>query len=607
MNRIKIVPKRRAISLIDKLSGSYPVVYYLSDDYLTLARIRRKLGRKANVLPLGAKFHNVIRAMEKDFLYFSHKINLKNQSEVYWGNQVASRNSASIPLLKYLTYFNCAKELMAHAHSRIILVCDSPALMKVIKEEAKDQGFSCHIKWFPSDVLSWLKIYFTVFLKGAYFFTSGVMKWWYARLLKNQRMGNQSHAERYILRSWVTRGNLDNEGRYKDRNFGVLPGYLNEQGKDVWILPMFFNLDKSIFAQLKLMARSHQKFIFPEQYLSILDLFRTLRDGVRAISLDLDGCEFGGRDFSLVVKEIHLKSSLSPNLMSLNSVKYLIKNFAKREIRIDRFIYPIENNASEKPFILSIRRYYPHSKITGFQHTVWFKEQLGMYLDPEEVKYHPLPDQIVCSGTRYIDILQKAGFPGRLLVPGPNLRYTMVNQSFKWDYESVPNGGGNILIVLNFDLDQSMEVLEKAGMALSQVRSATIYIKAHPDSPVKQLEGFLRDIQFPAYEWATGTVQEWVVRANVVIMTGGSVSNLETMATGVPLLRVSLGSNFDFDPLWDEYPFSGFVDSPDEIARYIDGAFHMNSSERDRLAEFGEEVVKGYFEPVSPENLKVFL
>ena len=604
---VLILSKRKALHDLSKENQATDTCYYLSDDYLTLVKIKKSLDNKYNILTLGTKFHKAIKEIEKDFLYFCHKINFKNQSEVYWGSQLASRNSASIPLLKYLVYFHCARELLAHTSYRIILICDSPALINVIEKEAKDQGFSCQAKFLLSESLSSLEIYCKVFLRGVYFLTSSVMRWFYARLLKSKRIDDQPHTERYILRSWVTTGNLDKEGGYKDRNFGVLPEYLDQQGRDVRILPMFFNLDKSVFAQMKLMSQSSHKFIFPEQYISILDLLKTLRDGVKTIFLDLDGTEFEGQDLSLVVKEIHLKSCLSPQLMSLNSVKYLIEKFAQKGIKIDRFIYPIENNAPEKPFILAARRYYPGSNIVGFQHTVWYKEQLGMYLHPEELGYHPLPDQIVCSGSRYLDILQKSGFPGKLLSAGPNLRYTMVNHDFKSNCDNLLHNERIILIILNFDTNQAMELLEKVGMALHKFKDVKIYIKAHPDSPVRQLEKFLRDVEFPDYEWAKGTVQEWVVRVNVVIMTGGSVSNLETMATGIPLVRISLGSNFDFDPLWDQYPFSHFTSSPDKIAMYLKAAFQPSSSERDRLLEFGKEIVEEYFEPVTPENLKVFL
>ena len=88
---------------------------------------------------------------------------------------------------------------------------------------------------------------------------------------------------------------------------------------------------------------------------------------------------------------------------------------------------PLENNPPEKPFILAVREHYPHARLIGFQHTAWLKEQMGIVLLPEELPYHPLPEKIVCSGRRYLDILKSAGFPPDLLVPGPNLRYADVN------------------------------------------------------------------------------------------------------------------------------------------------------------------------------------
>ena len=115
------------------------------------------------------------------------------------------------------------------------------------------------------------------------------------------------------------------------------------------------------------------------------------------------------------------------------------------------------------------------------------------------------------------------------------------------------------------------------------------------------------DINFPHFQWVSGTVQEWVLKVNVVIMAGGSVSNLETISMGVPLLRISMDNNFDFDPLWDNYPFSDFSYSEKETKKFISAAFQLSHSEKSHLAEFGREVAKNYFEPITPDTLKVFL
>ena len=90
-------------------------------------------------------------------------------------------------------------------------------------------------------------------------------------------------------------------------------------------------------------------------------------------------------------------------------------------------------------------------------------------------------------------------------------------------------------------------------------------------------------------------------------MTGGSVSSMETIAAGVPLVRVSLENNFDFDCLWDDYPVSPPASSPGEIRRHLGQALRASTEERMRLIRYGKEMVENYFEPVTPETLRVFL
>jgi hypothetical protein len=581
--------------------------YYLCDDYSTYSEIRQRFANYLKIHLLGQEFHKVIEEISAKFLSFSHRINQRNQSYAFWGTHLASRSSGTIPLLKYLVYFYCAKKILDYSDSRTVFICDSLALARLIREDVRKRGTSCKLHLTSFEKLKPVWSFFLLAAKACHFLLSGLLICIYSRSLKNKRIVKDSAEEKYILRSWVTAGSLDKNGHYRDRNFGVLLKFILEQRKDVWTIPLYFNLDRSIFAQMKLMSKSGYQFIFPEQYLSLLDIMKTLRDGIKSLFLNLDGCKFDGNDISYLIREIHWSVCLQPLLLSYNSIKYLLGKFAEQDIRIERFLYPIENNPPEKPFILGVRQHYPLSKIIGFQHTVWFKEQLGVFILPEELSYHPLPDQIICSGRQYPDILNKNGFPPDLVTKGPNLRYTAVNQNLKTNQPDDASGIRKILIILNYETNHNLELLEKAGAALKQMDKIKIYLKAHPTTPVKRIEKFLRDIAFPVYEWATGTVHEWLDKVHAVMMTGGSVSNLETMATGVPLIRISLENNFDFDCLWDEYPFAPFISKVDEIHHYLVKAMQMSSEERERLIMFGKEIVRNYFEPVTPENLKVFL
>lgn len=578
--------------------------YFLSDDYVSMTKIQKGLNPGLAVKTLEKSFHKTLDEIKDDFLLFCHDLYLKNTNINFWEIPLASRNSASVPLLKYLVYFCAAKKIMSDQKSPIIFICDSFPLADLISAEAKLHGRSAKIEFSFADSIRFLKLYTWIFLRAFYYVYKIFIRRVHAKRLKNKRLLGNDVRQIYILRSWITTGTINDEGIYRDRNFGVLPDFLRQQGKDVWIIPMFFNLDQSMPEQMKLMARSNHQFVFHEQYLTFFEMLKTLRDGVKNLRLKCNAF-YGGHNFGPVIRDIHLDQSLSTELLAQNNIKYLLEKWAAKGIKIHRFLYPMENNCPEKFFILAAKLSYPQAEVIGFQHTVWYKEQMGMFLHPVEAGHHPVPDCIVTSGKKYIDVLRQAGFPADIIKLGPSLR----NSNIYSMPETAEYCGktGKVLIILNFDDNQTFELLSKASQALKKIAPAEILIKPHPLTPVGLLKDYLREIQFPAYTLVGGTVQEWVSRVDAVIMSAGSVSNLETIIMGVPLIRISLGSNFDLDPLWDDNRFTHFSITPDDIAAQIERCMKLSPDEKDQLRIFGREVLNSYFEPVTPDILRVFL
>jgi surface carbohydrate biosynthesis protein (TIGR04326 family) len=604
---VLIVAKDRILRNLPDDIGREDLCYYLCDDYAAFTHIRGRYADRITIRLLGDQFHKTLEEISRDFLEYSHRINSRNRSRAFWGTHLASRNSGAFPLLKHVVYLCCAGRILDRARGqRTVFICDSPALAGLIRAEAEQRALSCRVLSSFRDPLRRAETALRLIAKGCYFLISGLLQLVYARTLRNRRITEATSGQRCVLRSWVTAGSVDGGGRYRDRNFGILPDYLAEQGGDVWTIPLYFSLDRNQFAQMKLMAATGQKILMPEQYLTGSDIWATLRDGIRGLFPDLDGNAFQGRDIRSLIMEMHLSACLHPSYLSYNSIRYLLKNLARRGVRVDCFIYPLENNPPEKPFIIAVREHYPRARLIGFQHTAWLKEQLGIVLLPEELAYHPLPGRIACSGRRYLDILKAAGFPPDLLVPGPNLRYTDVNRFVGAGAPGV-SGPQTLLIILNYDANQNMELLEKAGQALKNPGDLRVLIKAHPTTDVQRISGFLRGIRFPRYEWASGTVMEQLAGAHAVMMTGGSVSSMEAIAAGVPLVRVSLENNFDFDCLWDDGPAAPPASSAGDLRRHLDEALGAGSTERERLRQYGKTMVESYFEPVTVETLQVFL
>ena len=315
--------------------------YYLCDDYESFLNVRKRLSDRVEVRLLGDAFHRTLQEISGKYLAFSHRINVRNQSHAFWGTHLASRNSGAIPLLKHIVYFFCAKKLIEQSAARIVFICDSQALIRLIGDEAGIHGLGCRAFLTPLEKLkpSWSAA--RLFLKGAYFLISGILQVLYSRTLKNERITDAPAGERYVLRSWVTAGSLDAGGRYRDRNFGELPDYLVRAGKG--------GLDDSPLFQPRSQPLRADETDVPK---------RVSFHPSRAVPFDFgyrqDPSGRGAGPFPgsrglrtrweetphALVTEIHRTVSLHPSYLSYNSIRYLLEKFARRRIRIDCFIYP---------------------------------------------------------------------------------------------------------------------------------------------------------------------------------------------------------------------------------------------------------------------------
>ncbi len=201
-------------------------------------------------------------------------------------------------------------------------------------------------------------------------------------------------------------------------------------------------------------------------------------------------------------------------------------------------------------------------------HTTFFQNQLAYHLVPHEKYYHPLPDKIVCSGPIYVKLHNGAGFPSEILVAGPNLRF----ESVYIEKAEIKNSGGNkkkmLLLPLTFSYDLAFELFVKTGEALKNILDYQVYIRSHPLLSKKNLIEFLNKIGMNNYEFADdGIIQDWLVKSYAVISTGASITNLEAVSMGTPVIRVIPDNSFFYDPFtWPNYPLEP-VNSSSEIRR----------------------------------------
>lgn len=602
--KVWIFTKNQANQAVRKKLKKSCRLFYLSEDFLTLKQLEQNSGQAVTFETLGPAFHSKVKELRQAFLNLGHQINESNQGDGFWGTPMASRHTISFNLFTYLVYLECFKDLCSKNQNSFCVIVDSPALAQCMKQAAKQMGLAASARTGIKDRLINFTGTMKSLIKGFLFLSKNLYLWAALRRLKNLRISSNAKNV-YILRTWVTKGCINTSGTYKNRNYGDLQKHLEEKGFEVWILPMLFNLGTTTTVFLKKLTASGQKFLLPEQYLLPQDFVKSFARSFGEVFRSFDKFTFRTTEISNLLKELHVKTCCYQQAMELNLVYELAPRLKNKGIELKYFLYPIENNYPEKPAIRAFKRSFPECQIVGFQHSVWFQDQLGMYLHPDEANYHPIPDKIICSGSEYPRIISEAGFPEKLSLKGANLRFVDANQA--WTDTSSENNIQKVLVLLNIYNHQPIQLLDLTLRAAKKLKNVEVLVKPHPANDLKTIQSYLDKQNIFPYKLLKGSVQEHLMRSNVAVMAANSVSYIETIGVGKPVITVQLDNVADLDPLWETYPYASKVCTPDSLASEIQKVFALNTDQLEEIKNYGTKIKDKYFEPVNAENLRPFM
>jgi len=616
MKSTKIVLKNQASSLILKIADRNSVCYYLNDDYEHLTTLRDRFAGKIEIRTLSGSFQETFLEIKEPFLELSARLNRRYNSFEWWGSRIASRNTASTPLALNITYLFCAMKILLDSNKDVIFIVDSHALSNCISEVAADLGYE--FVRYRDRIKEYLEVARRWFLYGAkilYFVWEAFhMRRAALRLLKPLPEKKLELKKRVVLRSWVTKVNFDKSGKFRDRNFGSLAEWLRSKNYEVWTLPMFFNLSMSIKNLSMSITKVHELmkdqedvFLIPHHYLKCSDYARTLYDGFRNSRRRVEKAEILNIDVSGIFNEVIKNLGFDSSLLLLNLHCAMLRRLKEMDFEIDGFYYPFEGNEPEKKFILCCREYFPNSNIAGFQHTTFFPNQLAYHLGPGEKDYHPLPDKIILSGPIYVKLHKEAAFPPETLVAGPNLRFESVHMGKSNDGYTF-SGEKNVLLPLTYSHDLAFELLCKTNEALRNLNDYKVYVRTHPFLSKGRLIRFLNRIGLDDYEFADeGIIQDWFPHVTAVVSAGGSITTLEAVTAGVPVIRLIPDNTFMYEPfIWSGYPLPA-VHTAIEIQEQLGVIQKIFVEDEAAFERIGKDVLGEYFTRTTEESLKVFL
>ncbi|MDP2904708.1 MAG: hypothetical protein Q8O22_00210 [Candidatus Omnitrophota bacterium] len=604
MSKVSIIHVRdlRSLRIQDKQDFRF---CFLCEDYEGFVFAEKAWPSLVSFDQLDADFSTVYADVKRELLSAWGQLNARYSSFAWWSGQLASKNVGANAFAELVVHYFRAKRVIMDDQRTIIFVVDSPALAGMVADLARKAGrpVEDRLYWERLAVVRFSLVWARIVAKCAIVVWGIINRIMAARHIPSLREPAKAFQGRVVLmRTWITEGNFDKAGKFRERNFGELSEWFLKEGYYVLILPMFFNLKRPLRDIYRFLASSGRHVVVPEKYLTLGDHLRIIRDALRLSLIRVSGLMIKGEDLSPLMNEVLERSGFDMSLVELNAAAYLLLRLKARGVDLSMVVYPFEGNAQEHPFILVIRSSFPKAKILGYQHTVSYPDQLSYYLADQEKFARPLPDRIVCSGSAYPRFLARNGFPREILLDGPNLRFTQV-------HVPVIEGakGSGILLPLTFSYKLTFDLFLKVYGVFQGRGGIKVSVRPHPLLDRRKLKVFLNNI---GAEWEfadEGLVQDWFGRVRMVITTGASVTTLEAVVAGVPVIRVAPSLTFHYDCLHTlDYPVPVAYSIAD-IRDRLELIDRLLFSDPDVFRRSAKEALEAYFCRTDDRNIKVFL
>ena len=607
MNHICIILKKNSKKELNKIKYKEFRIYYLSDDYRFYIKLKKLLDRNIIIRNLGNLFDTTLQEIKYETVEILSRLNEVNDSFEWWGGQVASRNTQTTAMMLNIVYLFCTKKIIEKADKNIALIIDDLSLIDCVKLLCTERNIDFVKTYMGFCIYIWkLRDILVKYVKIIRFIYISIKLKILAKTISNKIESRlDASKKKILLRTWVTQGNFDANDNCNERNFGNLSSWLKQQGYEIIKIPMFFNITSKIRKIYRILDKQKEVFFLSSLHVSAFDFVKVINNGLKTSNVKINSCRINNVEVAPIIQDAIKKSAVDNSLFELNLDGYALKYFKEKRIAIDRLIYPFENNASEKQFIIMTRKYLPNAKVIGYQHTTFFPNQLAYHLGRTEQKYHPLPDKIICSGKAYISKFTGANFPDEIVEEGPNLRFgsvylNLIKNNFSYKKK--------LLLPLTFSHDLAFETFYKVKEALEGTDDFVIYVRSHPLLNKRRIKNFLDDIGLKNYENADGKIiQEWLKDMFAMITAGGSITTLEAAAMGIPVIRVVSDNAFHFDSLsYDKYPLKT-INSAKEIKDQLKEIEKIYENEKDLFDKIGKKIKQKYFCKPLEENLKTFI
>ena len=601
---------------LSRLKGIFPsaetVSYlYLGTDFFVRRHVRRELGENFREIDQAHLLDEVAASLRVDHVHWIDALNRKYGKELeWWFGSISSRNIYSSKLFQYSCYMEVLRRLWQSPDNRPALVfVESAALGKVIKKWGDRHGVTLRSLTAGWQQLEPIRNYLFSLAKWGYFALTLLLRQVAARHSRKRAHPRcLSERPQIVVHTFVHDDSLTSEGGFQDRYLPHLHEFLTANGFLVLVSPVLYGFGlkyDSIYARLR---QSSTNFIIAEDYLKVGDYLFALIYPLRKLVQKIETPPFRGFDLDDLVSEEQQRNLADHSAMSACLMYRLCKRLGQtRQINPQLIIAWYENLVIDKAVIAGGREAFPEAQVIGVQLFQQLSNYLNVFPCQSEVEAGLVPHLLLEMSERQCQIVQAftKDIPCR---PAAALRYDHLFQE--------PDGVGDllthsrtVLVLLPFDLAESVEMLETLKQALEEIgEEVELSVKCHPDYEAEALLAAFGKHNWPSrFSIYQGSLLAGLQEAAVVISSNSSAI-VDAVVLGKPVLFLCRQTAVNQRVFADlDIPLITECFGARELSQAVNQNLALSDAEIWSNQQTGKQLRDSLFTAVNAETMRPFL
>ncbi|MCB1196190.1 hypothetical protein KDK77_08390 [bacterium] len=516
------------------------------------------------------KVNNFLASLSKKYVHLTH-----------WTTELSNRNAKTCQLMNELFLLLTIDSLIKSADEPLLIIIESAEIFKIIEKKCNSS-----MQFFDVEVNN--KINETSYLTALYERTKYVVQ----QLQKKEKVNRLlPQTPITLIGIWFNDGALHDENPF-ETYCGMLEEYLSLEDSPIFYMGYTENCAGHKLLKENL-AHHFSNILFPEDW-------QTFKDILSAALLPLlhitryKNIQFDEYDITSLLNKQQKQEFSNPGNSSYLSLYYFFKNLKKRNVKIERFIYPFENHPWEKVCIRALRTFFPQTKIIGFQHTPAPQFMLGYTPTSDELLNMPYPDTIVTCGKNSYNALKKGWEPTVKVLEGCTLRYAPLSSEKQNFCHHSANTCGVLFSKNNSTNRELFDVILESSQ---QLPNHNFLIMLHPS---KDNDAIIEDFIALKHEnisFFTGSIDDFLNYISILIISCSDFC-IKAMLKEIPTICFCGMGKLDMNPQEDPSIEQRFFDSPSLCSKII--SFNEQKSD---ISTFS---LKKFFNPLEDKYLKNF-